>query len=413
MSSLVLIVLVFFFRSFFPRGFLWDEGFHQLLISQWNTDISTDIIGHWMDLMNSEGWIPREQILGDEARTKVPAEFVVQHNEYANPPTLILPIKYMIDKGVLDKVFLQKIFPRLRAWFNWFNTTQVGKLPSTYRWRGRDPKTNRELNPKTLTSGLDDYPRASHPSEDERHLDLRCWMAFAAGLMADIADAVGEKSQDYRATNHYLSDNKLLEKYHWSPKAEVYSDYGNHTKLARLVQRALQPGGPKQTFRIVTSKTGPTLKYVNNLGYVSLFPFLLQVIDPKSPKLEKVLKDLRNPAFLWTEFGIRSLSKSDPLYMKYNTEHDGPYWRGPIWVNINFLAVRALYFYSNSPGPYQAKAKSIYKELRLNLINNMFNQYRSSGYIWEQYDDKTGQGKGSHPFNGWSSLVVLVMAEHY
>ena len=384
-----------------------------MLISQWNTDISTDIIGHWLDLINVEGWIPREQILGDEARTKVPSEFVVQHNKNANPPTLILPIKYMIDKGVLNKSYLNKIFPRLRSWFDWFNTTQVGKLPSTYRWRGRDRNTDRELNPKTLTSGLDDYPRASHPSEDERHLDLRCWIAFAAGLMADIADAVGENSHEYRATSLFLSDNKLLDKYHWSPKAQMYSDFGNHTKLTRLVHRTPQPGGPKITVRIVTSKTGPTLKYVNTLGYVSLFPFLLQILNPKSPKLEKVLEDIRSPEFLWTKFGIRSLSKSDPMYMKYNTEHDGPYWRGPIWININFLAVRALYFYSNVPGPYQSKAKIIYSELRQNLISNMLKQYHNSGFIWEQYDDRTGQGRGCHPFTGWSSLVVLIMAEHY
>lgn len=116
------------FRSFFPRGFLWDEGFHGLLVAKWDINIELDIIGHWMDLMNAEGWIPREQILGIEALAKVPSEFVVQKNTNANPPTFFITLQYILD-NYEDKLnagqieMLERLYPRLQVIF-FFRKTQ-------------------------------------------------------------------------------------------------------------------------------------------------------------------------------------------------------------------------------------------------------------------------------------------------
>lgn len=414
-------------RSFFPRGFLWDEGFHGLLISNWDVGIELDIICHWFDLINVEGWIPREQILGSEALAKVPEEFVTQRNTNANPPTFFLTLKMILNKhsralftkGRLST--LERLYPRLQAWFSWYNITQKADLPGSYRWRGRDAKTQRELNPKTLTSGLDDFPRSSHPTDDERHIDLRCWIALAAGVMADLAHLLGRDDGKYLETYYYLSDNSLLNELHLSPFTDTYSDWGLHTdavSLKRSQQIAPLHGGRNGQIELpnkirVTTKP-PEYRFVDtSFGYVSLFPFLLELLAPDAQPLAKILDNIHNPNVLWTPYGLRSLSKAAPLYMKKNTENDAPYWRGPIWINMNYLAVRALHHYGSQPGPYSEQAKRIYVELRHNLVRNIIKQYKRTGYVWEQYNDSTGEGSGCKPFTGWSALAVLMMSEQY
>ena len=126
-----------------------------------------------------------------------------------------------------------------------------------------------------------------------------------------------------------------------------------------------------------------------------------------------ILSSLTNPDLLYTPYGLRSLSKSSPLYMKKNTEHDAPYWRGPIWININFLAIRSLHHYSKVEGPHQTLAGEVYSLLREGVVGNVMKEYYRTGYVWEQYNDKTGEGQGCKPFTGWSALTVLIMGETY
>lgn len=149
--------------------------------------------------------------------------------------------------------------------------------------------------------------------------------------------------------------------------------------------------------------------FIDRIGYVGLLPFLLGVLPTCSDRTERVLDVLRDTDHLWSEYGLMSLSASDDDFGGGEN-----YWKGPIWININYLALAALKnHYSTCPGSLGAEARRVYSELRQNVVENVYKEYRRTGYIWEQYSPLDGSGQRSHPFTGWSSLVLLMMAEMY
>ena len=77
--------------------------------------------------------------------------------------------------------------------------------------------------------------------------------------------------------------------------------------------------------------------HVCHKGYLSIFPFLLSLLPSDSPHLGSILDLLSDPKHLWSPYGIRSLSVSHPLFGEGEN-----YWRGPIWVQMNYLALKAL-----------------------------------------------------------------------
>ena len=53
----------------------------------------------------------------------------------------------------------------------------------------------------------------------------------------------------------------------------------------------------------------------------------------------------------------------------------------------------------------------IYTILRQNIQNSILSSYHNSGFFWEHYDDVSGKGTRGHPFSGWTSLIINIMAE--
>jgi len=396
-------------RPFFPRGFLWDEGFHLLPVIEWDLDLAVSVLQSWLKLMDDDGWIGREQILGPEARNRVPEKFQVQYPHYANPPTLLaLLVPILISKITGESQYighpsvylsspeqsstlLEELYPLLARHYNWFRHTQAGNFTTAYprpkdaidgegyRWRGRTPM-------HTLTSGLDDYPRANPPHPGELHVDALAWVGASARALQQLTSHLnlGSEAAMYR---QQLADVKQnLGVLHWNSTSKTYCD---------------------------TTIDNNKFAHVCHEGYISLYPLLVGLLDdPDHPNLPALLDLLSDESKLWSPHGLRSLSAADPNYGK-----DEDYWRGPVWMNLNVLAVLrlrdvALALRGDDAGiksEVQKRALSLAAELRKRVVETVFNSWEATGFFWEQYSDKTGEGKHSRAFTGWTACVILLM----
>lgn len=297
--------------------------------------------------MDEDGWIAREQIIGSEARSKVPPEFTIQYPHYANPPTLFMILEAFMDKvnankspsspepvddaeenlrsayvqhPELGEAYIRSFYPLLKKHYFWYRSTQKGDVKSydreafsskeAYRWRGRSVQ-------HILTSGLDDYPRAQPPHPGELHVDLISWMGMMTRSLRRIAEALGETEDAEEFATYETAIGRNIDDLHWNEEAQTYCD--------------------------ATIDDYEESAHVCHKGYISIMPFLTGMVRPNSPHLKPILDLIQDPKELWSDFGIRSLSKEDKFY---GTAEN--YWRSPIWININYLVVKSLYVSSMS-----------------------------------------------------------------
>lgn len=479
-------------RNFFPRGFLWDEGFHGMLIVRWQPRIFLDILAHWLELQQASGWVPREVPLGAEQEARVPWQFLPQDPGVANPPSLLLPLAWLVGvaarpaspvadalskrAGLASALELQKLvvrfgsaaLPRLAAWFAFLDRSQRSSHKSRcYKWAGRSAA-------HCLASGLDDYPRGLLVNEDECHLDLHVWMTLFASTISALCRELGANT--LLVANHqavclspdWLGRAKSLNR----SLHEVFSPAGADAPLADFLGK--QPVSKKGQVVVVPpwrtdGRCGPEFpsgggagecdpygggaccspsgwcggspdfcecpgcvrskkledrkelfsnarpSHSPHLGYVSLFPVLLGLLKWDHPRARQLLEALqpetakkktKGAGTLWSPHGVMSLASGDALFRKGED-----YWRGKIWGNMNYLAISALGRHATLTSPATELAQRAYESLRKGFVDTVLAALRNQRFFFENFDPATGEGRGTGPFTGWTTLVVLVMSD--
>lgn len=232
-----------------------------------------------------------------------------------------------------------------------------------------------------LGSGLDDYPRFDDDQISIAHLDIHNWMIFLADGMSRISGAIGKA---HHAAHYAKLKAEMVE------QMDEFLDRNEHIYSDMCLSYQWQGQYYKR-------------QYSGHVGYIQFFPIISGALASGSKEFAATMALLQSPDTVFSRYGIRSLSKADELYAT-----DENYWRGNIWVPINYMILRGLKLHYAQGD--QAAAQ-LYQEIRAHLYQNVYVNWAKTGYLFENYNPENGQGERGHPFNGWTSAVVLLLKE--
>ncbi|HEY5982238.1 MAG TPA: trehalase family glycosidase [Anaerolineales bacterium] len=319
----------------------WDAYFHALAYRHVEKRLAQDQIRIMLDHQRDDGMIP--DAIHDEG-TVTHLETPVDA-DVTKPPLLAWSAwkLYELDG---DREFLSEIYEpivRVNRW--WFEKNDLdGNGLCEYQ--------------HPFSSGLDDSPLWDDGMPVESP-DLNTYLFLQQEALGRMAEVLGEHA-----------DAKM-----WQERAR------------EMVQRLLQHSWDAKSGYFWAKRNGVR---VDVRTPFNLFPLLTgQLPTEVSKRLVEHLVDARK---FWSRFPVPSVAMDDPKY------DPNQMWRGPTWVNINYLLIEGL-------------RKSGYGELASDLQRRTLDLICCRDDIYEYYHPETGENPPMAAATfGWSSAVFIDLA---
>jgi alpha,alpha-trehalase len=230
-----------------------------------------------------------------------------------------------------------------------------------------------------MQSGADNSPALTNEENDRSAIlavDASVWAMREYQAMALIARRLGDPSLAAQYDGEAAATRKAILTHLWRPEQHIF------------LNRRRDNG-----------------TWIRAVSWSSFVPLAFGML-PGSDAQRMIREHLLNPAEMRSPYGFRSLAKSDPAYN--NDAIIVPYsnWRGPIWINANYLDWLALRRYGFA-GESRWLAESLAAMLRRDIA--------AWGSMHEDYNAETGEGLAPTPaqspggkfagFVGWNMLA--------
>lgn len=318
----------------------WDNAFHALAYRHVNPALAQDQIRLMLDHQLPNGMIP-DAVYDDAAITHI--EIPIAAAVTKPPVSAWAAMKIFAQHQ--DIQFLRDIYEPLVRWNSW--------------WFGLNDDDNDGIVQYShpFSSGLDDSPLWDYGMPVEAP-DLNTYLQTQMKALSEMAHLLGLRAEaEMWSRKAHALTQRMIEHF-WDERAGLFQYQHQH-----------QPIAVKTPFNLLPLWTG----------------------ELPTPMVDRLLAHLRSPA-LWGEYPLATVARDDPHY------NANQMWRGPVWINVNYLFVEALQRV-NQP----ALARKLAEEtLALVLKQND---------IYEYYNPDTGAPPPkAAPIFGWSAALFIDLA---
>lgn len=361
------------------RGQLWDwdSYFCNLAVMDVYEDTAKYAKGcalNFLDNMKKDGSIPyviNVNCPDGDLLPSVKTEYRDESSELNSIKPLLAQMVILANSKFQDKTWIKNSYEKLTRHISHWENTQMCKQ-GLFVWRS------------CRGSGTDNHPAIyGRPLNSSAGVELNCFMYKEYLAMAEIAE-ICDKSHDkemYLKKAEDLKEN--INKYTWDPIDGLYY----HVDVM----------GKKTSVQTQEVTWVVPLKF---RAWTCFMP-MWAGITPKEYAERMVKEHLMNEEEFYSEFGIRTLAKNEPLYNTNETSNPSN-WQGPVWIVSTYLVFKGLLNYG-----YKEEAEKIAR----NLLNNLKADIEQNGAMHEYYNPETGKSTMHLGFMNWNALSGTMMDE--
>lgn len=297
---------------------LWDSVFHSLALKYISPELAYESLKAVLDTQKEDGFIPHMSS--------------PYHSSDITQPPLLAWGFWKLYNFTKDKEVIRENFPKLKKYLEWNLKNRDANKNYLCEW-------HIEENPMSRSgeSGMDNSPRFDKALVMDA-VDFSSFMANDIECLIKMAEILGYKDEKSYLENIYEKIKENINLLLWDDDHKFYYD------------RTLS--GSFNKIKTVASFT----------------PLFAGVVDQK--RAEYLVEHLLDKEEFATEFPVPSTAKNEP---SYSTD----LWRGPTWINYNYLIIKGLKRYG-----YDELAEDIAKK----TIYEIAHWYQEEGVIFEYYD---------------------------